>query len=103
VRSPVTDGAEGFDAHDNSLGDYTSATTFTIGGAASSCTGATCTSTLPGGHTVTGTSGGISGKNLAGVRTSRDSGPRASGVTTFMPGWLPATDSASQLSLEVVN
>src|ERR1017187_9832963 len=63
--------AEGFDADDNSLGDYTSATTFTIGGAGSSCAVATCTSTLPGDYTVTGTSGGISGTATLHV----DAGP----------------------------
>ena len=51
--------AEGFDSFDASRGDVTGATTFSIapvtGGA--SCTGATCTATLAGNYTVTGTDG----------------------------------------------
>jgi parallel beta-helix repeat protein len=46
--------AEGFDAANNSLGDVTSSTTFTIG-PNGSCTGNTCTATAAGPHTVTGT------------------------------------------------
>ncbi len=52
VGQPYT--AEGFDAFDNSLGDVTSSTTFTIDGGGS-CTGASCSSMLAGDHTVTGT------------------------------------------------
>jgi hypothetical protein len=52
--------AEGFDASNNSLGDVTGDTTFTIAGGGS-CTGATCTSTVPGDHIVTGTSGDATG------------------------------------------
>ena len=52
--------AEGFDAWNNTLGDRTSSTTFTIA-PNGSCTGATCTATLAGAHTVTGTSGGKTG------------------------------------------
>ena len=51
--------AEGFDSFGASRGDVTGETTFTIlpavGGA--SCTGATCTATLAGDYTVTGTDG----------------------------------------------
>jgi hypothetical protein len=46
--------AEGRDQYDNSLGDVTSATTFTIA-PDGSCTSATCTATIAGSHTVTGT------------------------------------------------
>jgi hypothetical protein len=53
--------AEGFDANNNSRGDVTGSTTFTISGTDSSCTGATCTSTLAGDHTVTGTDGSATG------------------------------------------
>jgi hypothetical protein len=48
--------AEGYNAASQDLGDVTSATTFTISGGGS-CTGAVCTSTVPGDHTVTGTNG----------------------------------------------
>jgi hypothetical protein len=46
--------AQGFDASNNSLGDVTSATTFTIT-PNGSCSGATCTAATSGSHTVTGT------------------------------------------------
>ncbi|MFL5926542.1 MAG: beta strand repeat-containing protein, partial [Gaiellaceae bacterium] len=49
--------AQGFDASNNSLGDVTSSTVFTIG-PNGSCTGATCTATTAGVHTVTGTDAG---------------------------------------------
>ena len=52
--------AEGFDAWNNTLGDRTATTTFTIA-PNGSCTGATCTATLAGAHTVSGTSGGKTG------------------------------------------
>jgi hypothetical protein len=48
--------AEGFDALDNSLGDVTSSTTFSIG-PNGSCALALCSSTVSGDHTVTGTKG----------------------------------------------
>ena len=52
--------AQGRDSFDNSLGDATGTTTFSIG-PNGSCTGATCTATSSGAHTVTGTSGGKTG------------------------------------------
>jgi parallel beta-helix repeat protein len=52
--------AEGRDQYDNSLGDVTSSTTFSIA-PNGSCTGASCTATSAGAHTVTGTSGGKTG------------------------------------------
>jgi hypothetical protein len=56
--------AEGFDQYNNSLGDVTSATTFTIT-PDGICTGASCTATVPDSgtshHTVTGTDGGKTG------------------------------------------
>ena len=52
--------AEGFDASNNSLGDVTAGTTFSIG-PNGSCTGANCTATLAGAHTVTGSDGGKTG------------------------------------------
>jgi hypothetical protein len=51
--------AEGFDAFNNDIGDVTSATSFSVT-AAGSCTGATCTATSAGSHTITGTDGAAS-------------------------------------------
>jgi hypothetical protein len=52
--------AIGYDLHGNSLGDVTGATTFTVAGGGS-CTDTSCTSTVPGDHTVTGTDGSATG------------------------------------------
>jgi hypothetical protein len=52
--------AEGRDQYENSLGDVTGSTTFSIA-PNGSCTGATCTASVAGAHTVTGTSGGKTG------------------------------------------
>jgi hypothetical protein len=52
--------AEGFDQSNNDLGDVTSATTVTIS-PNGSCTGAACTATVAGDHTVTGTDGTATG------------------------------------------
>ncbi|MFL5927125.1 MAG: beta strand repeat-containing protein, partial [Gaiellaceae bacterium] len=52
--------AQGRDQYDNSLGDITSSTTFTIA-PDGSCVGATCTATTAGAHTVTGASVGATG------------------------------------------
>jgi hypothetical protein len=49
--------AEGFDAFNNSLGDVTGATTFSIG-PNGSCLGALCTATVVSSHTVTGNNAG---------------------------------------------
>ncbi len=49
--------AKGYDANGNPLGDVTSSTTFTIL-PDGSCAGATCTATVAGGHTVTGSDAG---------------------------------------------
>ncbi|TML84005.1 MAG: hypothetical protein E6G08_18525, partial [Actinobacteria bacterium] len=46
--------AQGRDQYDNSLGDVTASTTFTIA-PDGSCTGATCTASTTGAHTITGT------------------------------------------------
>jgi large repetitive protein len=51
--------AEGFDANGNSRGDVTGDTTFTIE-PDGSCTGASCSATTAGDHTVTGTDGAFS-------------------------------------------
>src|ERR1019366_5002294 len=52
--------ATGYDSQDNSLGDVTGATTFSIR-AGGTCTGARCTASVPGDYTVTGTDGSASG------------------------------------------
>jgi hypothetical protein len=52
--------SQGRDQYDNSLGDVTGSTTFSIA-PNGSCTGATCTATTSGAHTITGTSGGKTG------------------------------------------
>src|SRR6185369_6536442 len=50
--------AEGFDVYGNSRGDVTAATTFGIT-PNGSCSGADCTATIAGSHTVTGTDSGF--------------------------------------------
>jgi hypothetical protein len=55
----VTFSATGYDADGNSLGDVTADTTFSIT-PDGSCTGPTCTATVVGPHTVTGTDGAFS-------------------------------------------
>jgi parallel beta-helix repeat protein len=52
--------AEGRDQYENSLGDVTASTTFSIA-PNGSCTGATCTASAAGAHTVTGTKSGKTG------------------------------------------
>jgi hypothetical protein len=52
--------AEGYDASNHDLGDFTSHTTFAIGGGGS-CTGTSCTSTVAAAHTVTGSDGSAHG------------------------------------------
>jgi hypothetical protein len=61
--------ADGRDQYDNSLGDVTGSTTFSIA-PNGSCTGATCTATVSGAHTVTGTSGGKTGTASLQVNAS---------------------------------
>src|SRR6202022_778427 len=50
--------AQGQDAFNNSLGDVTGSTTFSLDDVSGSCTGASCTETKAGSHTVTGTDSG---------------------------------------------
>src|SRR5207247_2267859 len=52
--------AQGFDQYNNSLGDMTSTTTFTLA-PDGSCAAAVCSATSAGAHTVTGTAIGASG------------------------------------------
>src|SRR5206468_12695397 len=59
----------GRDQHDNSLGDVTGSTAFSIA-PNGSCTGAACTATVSGAHTVTGTSAGKTGTASLQVNAS---------------------------------
>ncbi len=59
--------AEGRDVYDNSLGDLTPSTAFTIA-PNGSCTGASCRATVAGSHTVTGTKSGKTGKTTLTVK-----------------------------------
>src|SRR4029450_6150037 len=52
--------AEGGDQYDNSRGDVTASTTFSIA-PDGSCTAETCTASAPGAHAVTGTNAGKTG------------------------------------------
>jgi outer membrane protein assembly factor BamB len=61
--------AQGLDASSNSLGDVTSATTFSISGGGS-CAGVSCTATVPGTYTVTGTDGTATGTATLQVTTT---------------------------------
>jgi hypothetical protein len=81
--------AEAFDALSNSRGDATGATTFTIA-PDGSCTGASCTPTAPGGHTVTGT---FDGKTASASLT-------ATGVTGYtFTGFFTPVDNAPVLNV----
>jgi hypothetical protein len=73
--------AEGFDAANNSLGDVTAATTFTIA-PDGSCTGTTCTASTGGPHTVTGNNGGKTA--TASLNVSYVKNP---GFETDLSGW----------------
>ncbi len=64
--------AQGFDAVNNSLGDVTATTTFTIT-PNGSCTAASCTATTAGAHTVTGTNGSATGTASLTVSASQPS------------------------------
>jgi hypothetical protein len=72
---------QGFDASNNSLGDITSLTTFTIA-PDGSCLGNVCTATVPGPHTVTATD---SGKTA--TATLRVSYVKNSSFETDLTGW----------------
>jgi hypothetical protein len=73
--------AEGFDGSNNSLGDVTSFTTFTIA-PNGSCTGSVCTANVGGPHTVTGNDGGKT--NTASLTVSFVKNP---GFETDLTGW----------------
>jgi hypothetical protein len=73
--------AQGFDASNNSLGDVTAFTTFSIG-PEGTCTGSICTANAGGPHTVTGNDGGKT--NAASLTVSF---VRNSGFETDLSGW----------------
>jgi hypothetical protein len=78
--------AQAFDASSNSLGDVTASTTFTIA-PDGSCTGATCTATNAGEHTVTGTNGGkTSNASLSVTAGPLDHLALAPASATISPG-----------------
>jgi hypothetical protein len=73
--------AQGFDASNNSLGDVTAFTTFSIT-PEGSCAGATCTANAGGPHTVTGNDSGKT--NTASLTVSF---VRNAGFETDLSGW----------------
>ncbi len=78
--------AHGADASGNDLGDVTAATSFSIA-PDGSCTGASCTATVAGAHTVTATDSGKTGTASLGVTGSGgdlNPPPLAQGSTTSM-------------------
>ncbi|MDQ3086403.1 MAG: hypothetical protein M3Q67_06345, partial [Actinomycetota bacterium] len=72
---------EGFDGSNNSLGDVTATTTFTIA-PDGSCSGNVCTATAGGPHTVTGTKGGKT--STASLTINLVTNP---GFETDISGW----------------
>jgi len=73
--------ATGVDAWGNPAGNITPTTTFSIA-PDGSCTGAVCTATAPGNHTVTGTSGGKT--STASLQVNAVKNP---GFETDLSGW----------------
>jgi hypothetical protein len=73
--------AQGFDQYNNSLGDVTASTSFTIA-PDGSCTAASCTATTSGPHTVTGTDTGKTG--TANLNVDYVKNP---GFETGLTGW----------------
>ena len=73
--------AEGFDVANNSLGDLTASTTFTIA-PNGSCSGNVCTATAGGPHTVTGTNGGKTSTASLAINLVRNPG-----FETDTSGW----------------
>jgi hypothetical protein len=80
---------EGFDPYQNSYGDVTSSTTFSIDGGGS-CTGVVCTSTVAGDHLVTAHNGGL----IDSVNLHVGAGPLASIVIS--PDGATVTAGAGQ-------
>jgi hypothetical protein len=92
--------AEGFDGFGNSRGDSTAGTSFSITNG--SCTGAVCTATTYGAHTVTGTRDGFSDTATLNVRDVLAPVTTASLAPAAVNGWyvhptvtLTATDTGS--------
>jgi invasin-like protein/quinohemoprotein amine dehydrogenase alpha subunit-like protein/IPT/TIG domain-containing protein len=85
--------AQGRDASENNLGDVTAGTTFTIA-PNGSCSGAVCTATVAGPHTVTGTNSGATGTASLTVT------PTAPVLTLQLtPGTLVADGAATSTAL----
>jgi outer membrane protein assembly factor BamB len=76
--------ATGYDAANNSLGDMTSGTTFTISDG--SCTGAICTATIAGTHIVTGTNSGKTGTATLTVNAAAATQLALSGLSSAAAG-----------------
>lgn len=66
--SSQTYSAAGFDSSNSSLGDVTASTTFSIA-PDGSCTGAVCTASIPGTHTVTAVDSGVTGTATLNVQS----------------------------------
>jgi outer membrane protein assembly factor BamB len=77
--------ATGYDAANNSLGDMTLGTTFTIS-AGGSCTGAICTATIAGAHTVTGTNSAKTATATLTVNAAAATQLALSGLTSAAAG-----------------
>ncbi|HYW28580.1 MAG TPA: IPT/TIG domain-containing protein, partial [Gaiellales bacterium] len=90
--------AEGFDAQGNDLGDQTGATVFSIDGSGS-CTGATCTASDPGPHTVTATDGALTTTAQLDVASAS---PVVTGLTP-MPGHVGDTVTITGTDLDLVS
>jgi outer membrane protein assembly factor BamB len=77
--------AEGFDAHGNSLGDVTSATTFTVD-SSTSCPAHSCSAAAVGDHAVNGADGTATGTATLHVNPA--------GATTLVVSGFPSPDVA---------
>jgi len=77
--------AEGFDAHGNDLGDFTSSTIFTID-TETACPAQTCTASGPGDHAVTGTDGDAKGTAMLRVNGPMTHLRVSPASSTVLPG-----------------
>jgi len=89
--------AEGFDAQNNSLGDVTSSTTFTIA-PDGSCSASVCTATTGGSHTVTGTNAGKTATAALSVDFVRNPG-----FEVGLTGWNTSGSGAAVTVTRVVD
>src|SRR5439155_751268 len=97
---------EGFDSANNDLGSATGATTFSIvavtGGGTPSCTTATCTASVAGTYTVTGTDGGktasatLTVTSVPGAPTGVNAAAGDTKVTVSFTG--PASNGGSAIT-----